>query len=159
MKKNIFVFLVSLLALVSCQTWTIEISQNNIGEVGDQEIWISEKKEGCQFNGCKKTYTINYGSEIPDLYVVVSQSIAKNADFYVSLLEEENKWFDFYFGSLDHPTVSKKHIVPLFSANNNKVTWEGEKIFTWKVVVRNSNSKEIIRESIMSVSIIGIPIK
>lgn len=131
----------------------------NKGEVGDQEIWLTDwEASGCAYNGCKATYTIQKGRPVPFLWCVFRGHEDKIGLAEALLAEGEHGIGSSYSAILLKPNKKGVTAMNLVNYPYSKVDWVGERIFTWKINISEAGDYgyHAIKEVELSVKIIGV---
>lgn len=168
MKRIFVILLLSLVVLpmlVSCdQFLSVQIPENpteglNKGEVGNQDIWITDWEESaCYYSGCKATYTLKQGEPLPYLWLAISGRAQKAV-----MVEPIVKEGESLIGSPLHITLlrpDKRNVtaVNLISYPSYKMDWIGERVLTWRIriIKEMGNPNEVLEEHFLSVKMVGV---
>lgn len=128
----------------------------NKGEVGDQEIWLTDwEVSACAYSGCKATYTIQKGKPVPFLWCVFRGHKDKIGIAEALLAEGEHGIGSSYSAFLLKPNKKGVTAINLVNYPYSKVDWVGERIFTWKIKISEADYHSI-KEVKLSVKIIGV---
>lgn len=157
--KFIVMMLVTLFTLSSCIFSYDDLFEKtqkklNQGEVGNQEIWLSNwKVSACSYSGTTKVVEFEQNEEILTSACCSHELYGnKNYSIYVYKRDSLNNYNFYSSMTLNlEPHNGDRHVsfVPY-----EKCTWKGEKQFSYKVEIRNLNH-EIVKEAILEYTAVG----